>query len=215
MDLDPLHFDDGDSAAAASPSPGRSICHAGCGHPSRVCLCPHLPPSPLPTSTTVVILHHPHALRHNPLYTLPLLARCLSNLHLLPGHRLAPSSTPLLPPPPSPSGSGPVLLLYPSPAASDLAAWCRATPPTARGRPTLLLLDGTWKQAKEMRAATGPFLASLGFVPVALPIDSRVDRRDNMFESELVVKESRKWCVSTMEAVMRALRLLEPEGKGE
>ena len=66
-----------------------------------------------------------------------------------------------------------------------------------------------------MRAATGPFLASLGFVPVALPIDSRVDRRDNMFESELVVKESRKWCVSTMEAVMRALRLLEPEGKGE
>ena len=67
-----------------------------------------------------------------------------------------------------------------------------------------------------MRAAIGPFLASLGFVPVALPVDSRVDRRDSMFESELVVKkESRKWCVSTMEAVMRALRLLEPEGKGE
>ena len=67
-----------------------------------------------------------------------------------------------------------------------------------------------------MHAATGPFLASLGFVPVALPVDSRVDRRDSMFESELVVKkESCKWCVSTMEAVMRALRLLEPEGKGE
>jgi len=99
-----------------------------------------------------------------------------------------------------------LLLLYPLPAA-----WCRATPPAARARPTLLLLDGTWKQAKEMRAASGPFLVSLG----ALPVDSGVDG-DSMFESELVVKkEPRKGCGSTMEAVARALQLLEPEGKGE
>jgi len=110
---------------------------------------------------------------------------------------------------------GPVLLLYPSPTASDLATWCRATPPAGRARPTLLLLDGTWKQVKEMRATSGPFLASLGVLPVALPVDSRVDG-DSMFESELVVKkEPRKGCVSTMEAVARVLRLLEPEGKGE
>lgn len=218
MDQLPSPSDDGDSAAAAaaaaspSPSPGRSICHAGCGRPSRVCLCPHLPPTPLPTSTTVVVLHHPHALRRNPLSTLPLLARCLSNLRLLPGRRLLPTSTPLLPPP---SPAGPVLLLYPSPAASDLAAWCRSAPPAARERPTLLLLDGTWKQAKEMHAASRPFLESLGVVPVALPVDAGVDG-DSMFESELVVKkEPRKGCVSTMEAVARALRLLEPEGKGE
>ncbi|WVZ76772.1 hypothetical protein U9M48_034643 [Paspalum notatum var. saurae] len=210
MDLeDQLPSDDGDTADAASPSPGRSVCHAGCGRPSRVCLCPHLPPSPLPTSTTVVILHHPHALRRNPLSTLPLLARCLANLHLVPGRRLASSSSPALLPPPSPSG--PVLFLYPSSAAADLATWCRATPPAARARPTLLLLDGTWRQAKEMRAASGAFLASLGTVPVALPVDG-----DSMFESELVVKkEPRKGCLSTMEAVARALRMLEPEGKGE
>ncbi|KAI4991876.1 hypothetical protein ZWY2020_040262 [Hordeum vulgare] len=36
-----------------------------------------------------------------------------------------------------------------------------------------------------------------------------------MFESELVVKkEPHKGCLSTMEAVARALRLLEPEGSG-
>ncbi|WVZ88833.1 hypothetical protein U9M48_035303 [Paspalum notatum var. saurae] len=214
MDLeDHLPSDDGDTAAAAAPSPGRSVCHAGCGRPSRVCLFPYLPHTPLPTSTTVIILHHPHALRRNPLSTLPLLARCLSNMHLVAGRRLAPSSTPLLPPP---SPSAPVLFLYPSPAASDLAAWCRATPLAARGRPTLLLLDGTWRQAKEMRAASAPFLASLGAVPVALPVDGEVDG-DSMFESELVVKkEPRKGCLSTMEAVARALRMLEPEeGKGE
>jgi DTW domain-containing protein YfiP len=205
-----MHFDSdaGDEFAAAPP--GRSICHAGCGRPSRVCLCPYLPPSPLPTSTTVVILHHPHALRRNPLSTLPLLARSLSNLHLLPGRRLLPSSTPLLPPP-SPS---PVLLLYPSPGAADLASWCRSTPPSARAGTTLLLLDGTWKQAKEMHAASLPFLSSFA-TPVALPVDSGMDG-DSMFESGLVVKkEPHKGCMSTMEAVARALRLLEPEGSGK
>jgi DTW domain-containing protein YfiP len=216
MDLDHhLPSDDGDSAAAAA-SPGRSICHAGCGRPSRVCLCPYLPRSPLPTSTTVVILHHPHALRRNPLSTLPLLARSLSNLHLLPGRRLASSSTPLLAPgPPSPSPPNPVLLLYPSPGAADISSWCRSTPPSARASPTLLLLDGTWRQAKEMHAASLPFLSSLGVIPVALPVDSAVDG-DSMFESELVVKkEPHRGCMSTMEAAARALRLLEPEGKGE
>ncbi|CAN6322579.1 unnamed protein product [Urochloa humidicola] len=209
MDLDPVLSDDGDSAAATAT--GRSICHTGCGRPSRVCLCPYLPRSPLPTSTTVVILHHPHALRRNPLSTLPLLARSLSNLHLLPGRRLASSSTSLLAPP-SPN---PVLLLYPSPGAADLASWCRSTPPSARASATLLLLDGTWRQAKEMHAASLPLLSSLGVVPVSLPVDSGVDG-DSMFESELVVKkEPHKGCISTMEAVAGALRLLEPEGKGE
>nr|CAB3459335.1 unnamed protein product [Digitaria exilis] len=53
MDLDPVLSDDGDGAAvSSSSSPGRSICHSGCGRPSRVCLCPNLPPSPIPTSTT-------------------------------------------------------------------------------------------------------------------------------------------------------------------
>lgn len=209
-DFDPVPSDcddgDGGVAAASSSSPGRSICHAGCGRPSRVCLCPYLPASPLQTSTTIVILHHPHALRRNPLSTLPLLARCLSNLRLVPGRRLLPSST-------SPA-SGPVLLLYPSPAASDLVSWCRSTPRPARAAPTLLLLDGTWRQAREMHAASLPVLASLGAVPVALPVDSRADG-DSMFESDLVVrKEPRKGCVSTMEAVARALRLLEPEREG-
>ncbi|KAJ1256319.1 hypothetical protein BS78_K046600 [Paspalum vaginatum] len=170
-------MDDGDTAAAA-PSTGRSVCHAGYDRPAPVCLYPHLPPSPLPTSTTVVILHHPHALRRNPLSTLPLLARCLTNLHHVPGGRLVPSSTPAL----------------------------VSRPPQARLAP----------QAKEMRAASGAFLASLGAVPVALPVDGEVDG-DNIFESDLVVKkEPRKGCVSTMEAVARALRVLEPEGgKGE
>lgn len=70
------------------------------------------------------------------------------------------------------------------------------------------------RQTKEMHAGSQPFLSSPGVVPSALPVDSCADG-DSMFESDLVVrKEPRKGCVSTMEAVARALRLLEPEGKG-
>jgi hypothetical protein len=65
-----------------------------------------------------------------------------------------------------------------------------------------------------MHAASLPFLSSFA-VPVSLPVDCGVDG-DSMFEGELVVKkEPHKGCVSTMEAVARALRLLEPEGRGE
>uniref|UniRef100_J3N5Y8 tRNA-uridine aminocarboxypropyltransferase n=1 Tax=Oryza brachyantha TaxID=4533 RepID=J3N5Y8_ORYBR len=211
MDSDPLPSvaaAAGDATADQTP-PRRAVCHSGCGRPSSVCLCPYLPPSPLPTSTAVVILHHPHAVRRNPLSTLPLLARSLSNLRLIPGRRLLPSSAPLI----ARSPSSPVLLLFPSPDAADLASWCRSTPPAARANPTLLLLDGTWKQAKEMHAASLPFLSSF-VVPVSLPVDCGVDG-DSMFESELVVRKGpHKGCMSTMEAVARALRLLEPEGSG-
>ncbi|KAK3139299.1 hypothetical protein QOZ80_5AG0380940 [Eleusine coracana subsp. coracana] len=65
-----------------------------------------------------------------------------------------------------------------------------------------------------MHAASLPFLSSF-VTPVALPVDCGVDG-DSMFESELVVKkEPHKGCMSTMEAVARALPLLEPDGKGE
>jgi hypothetical protein len=65
-----------------------------------------------------------------------------------------------------------------------------------------------------MHAASLPFLSSFA-TPVALPVDSGMDG-DSMFESGLVVKkEPHKGCMSTMEAVARALRLLEPKGSGK
>ncbi|KAF0911627.1 hypothetical protein E2562_011244 [Oryza meyeriana var. granulata] len=209
---DPLPSAAGDDTADQTP-PGRTVCLAGCGCPSSVCLCPYLPPSLLRTSTTVVILHHPHALRpppQPPLHPTPPRPLPLqSSSHPRP----AASSLPLPPFPLIPrSPPSPALLLFPWPDAADLASWCRSTPPAARPNPTLLLLDGTWKQAKKMHAAGLPFLSFA--VPVSLPIDCGVDG-DSMFESELVVrKEPHKGCMSTMEAVGRALQLLEQEGRG-
>jgi len=55
------------------------------------------------------------------------------------------------------------------PAASELVALCLAMPPVIHDHHILLFLDGTWKQAKEMRAASGPFLTLLSVVAVGLP----------------------------------------------
>ncbi|WVZ88035.1 hypothetical protein U9M48_034595 [Paspalum notatum var. saurae] len=217
MDLEEYHLpsDDGDTAAAAaSPSPGRSVCHAGCGRPSRVCLCPHLPPphSPPPRPSSSSTTRTRSAATRSP--------RCPSSRAASPTSTSSPAAASSPPPPPRSSR-----ILPPTPAPSS-SSTLRPPPPTSRtgagrrrlprARPTLLLLDGTWRQAKEMRAASGAFLDSLGAVPVALPVDGAADG-DSMFESELVVKkEPRKGCVSTMEAVARALRMLEPKvGKGE
>nr|CAD1829613.1 unnamed protein product [Ananas comosus var. bracteatus] len=70
----PLSAGAGDDDAAAeedAPSTRRRTCDAGCGRPASVCVCAHLPASPIPTAATVVVLHHPHELRRNRLATLP------------------------------------------------------------------------------------------------------------------------------------------------
>lgn len=64
-----------------------------------------------------------------------------------------------------------------------------------------------------MATASGPFLSSIGAIQVSLEVDEGVDG-ESTFESELVLKkEPFKGCVSTIEAVARALRILEPEEK--
>ncbi|KAJ0975603.1 hypothetical protein J5N97_017568 [Dioscorea zingiberensis] len=184
----------------------REICFDGCGRPSSVCICPYLPPSPIPTSTRVLVLHHPHELRRNRLATLPVLKRSLLHLHSLPGRRLHPSSSPLLP---SPSSTP--LLLFPSPNSTPLSLWASQNPPLSRKNLVLIVLDGTWAQAKEMAAASAPFLSSIAATHVSLGMDESVEG-ESPFESDLVLKkEPFKGCVSTLEAVARALRVLEPD----
>ncbi|XP_073010073.1 tRNA-uridine aminocarboxypropyltransferase A [Typha latifolia] len=193
----------------------RAICYNGCGRPSSVCVCPHLPSSPLPTATTIIILHHPHELRRNRLATLPLLSRSLLRLHLISGRCLRPDCSPLLDSLSSlsPSSSSPVLFLFPSPAATDLSVWAKSTLPSLRSSPVLILFDGTWRQAKEMAVASLPFLSRFA-TWVSLGCDVAVEG-ESTFESDLILKkEPFKGCLSTMEAVARALRVLEPEGRG-
>ena len=89
----------------------------------------------------------------------------------------------------------PPYLLFPGPGALDV----RALPP---GRlHTLLVLDGTWSQARTLLHAN-PALAALPRVAFAprSPSDYRIRRQPADF------------CVSTIEALAEVLAVLEPDG---
>ncbi|KAJ3682817.1 hypothetical protein LUZ60_013044 [Juncus effusus] len=192
----------------------RLICEEGCGRPKRVCLCPYLPPSPLHTRTSIFILHHPHELRYNRLATIPLLSKCLSNLHLHSGRRLSPGCFPRLDSLRScPSSSSPVLFLFPFSDAVDLSEWARSTPIEARSDPVLVLVDGTWNHAREMAKGSLQFLSRFATC-VSLGCKVGIEG-EGPCETDLALKkEPLKGCVTTIEAVARALRILEPDDTG-
>ncbi|GKC78143.1 DTW domain-containing protein 2 [Tanacetum coccineum] len=75
----------------------------------------------------------------------------------------------------------------------------------------LIAFDGTWKHAKEMVSASFPFLSKFA-TQVCLTYDVNVDG-GNIFSNQLTLrKEPFDGCMSTMEAVARCLRVLEPNG---
>ncbi|PKA65829.1 hypothetical protein AXF42_Ash017354 [Apostasia shenzhenica] len=198
----------------------REICWQGCGRPAAICICPFLPPSPIPTSTRLVVLHHPHELRGNKLATLPALSRSLLLFESVRGRRLRHGCSPLLDSLSlSPSPSSPVLFLFPSlcssRSAQDLARWAADTPLAARSEPVLVVFDATWSHAREMVAASLPFLSRFALqVEIGGGCDLGLEGAST-FESDLVLrKEPWSGCVSTIEAVARALRVLEPDNRG-
>ncbi|KAH7853933.1 hypothetical protein Vadar_008256 [Vaccinium darrowii] len=75
----------------------------------------------------------------------------------------------------------------------------------------LIAFDGTWKHAKEMVQASLPFLSKFA-IRVCLEFDIGIEG-GSIFDSELILrKEPFSGCMSTMEAIARALCVLEPRG---
>lgn len=169
----------------SQPIEPRADCRR-CGRPVVACYCALV--SPIPTKTRVVVLQHPRE-RHKAIGTARIAALCLPGLELVVGvdfeqdervDRLL--SDPKAPP----------VLLYPSAEARDL----RRDPPT--GPVTLVVLDGTWNQARSL-LRDNPRLQKLprvAFAPDA-PSEYRIRR------------EPHEDYVSTIEALVHALGLLE------
>ncbi|XP_010269773.1 PREDICTED: DTW domain-containing protein 2 [Nelumbo nucifera] len=198
----------------------REICLNGCGRPTNVCLCSELPSEPLLTSTQILILHHPHELRHK-LATVPVLSKCLRNCQTIVGRRLRLGSSPLLDSlyrasVDNPSRPRRAIYLFPGTDSSpsvELNDWVSLNSSKEDGISDLVLIvfDGTWKHAKEMVSASLPFL-SMFATQVSLNYDTGVEG-GTIFDSDLVLrKEPFHGCMSTMEAVARSLRVLEPRG---
>jgi DTW domain-containing protein YfiP len=153
-----------------------------------VCYCAALPR--LDTRTRVVILQHPRE-RDMPIGTARMASLCLPAASLHVGVRWAehPALAAALADP-----ARPPILLYPGPGAKDILR----EPPA--GPVTLVVVDGTWSQAKAV-VRDNPILHALPRYAFAAPEPTQYRIR----------REPRVEYVSTIEALMHVLGALEGE----
>lgn len=166
----------------------RSVC-SGCSRPSVVCLCGAL--RRLKARTRVVILQHPRE------SDVPINTARLAELQLEGSERHVavklddvPKLREKLRDP-----AAPAILLYPGEGSRDLAQHA------PQGPVTLVVLDGTWWQAKKL-FQQNPELAALPRYSLSPQSPSRYRIR----------REPALHCISTIEAIGEALSVLEPGG---
>lgn len=161
-----------------------------CDKPQRMCLCSLL--APIQNRVGVHVLQHPSERRHA-VGTARLLRLGLASVDV---HVLAlRGSSSTSPPVALPPGAG---LLYPCAPDQELSA----LPPDARPA-HLVVIDGTWAQAHRVFRAN-PWVAALPRYRLSPAVGSNYRIR----------KEPRQECLSTVETVAAALRILEPELQG-
>jgi DTW domain-containing protein YfiP len=170
-----------------STSPKRVLC-AGCERPSVVCVCAHV--TPMRTRTRVLILQHPRE-RHVPINTARLARLSLPDaiLRRAVDFETDPVVSDALS---GRDGGPPPYLLFPGAKAIDLATERPAGPIT------LVVLDGTWWQARKL-LRRNPRLAALPQLRLDPATPSRYRIR----------REPHAHCVATIEAIALALRALE------
>ncbi len=173
------------SAIEAAPWQPRAVC-GRCRRPTSVCYCAHI--RPVETETRVLLLQHPRE-RDNAIGTARMASLCLPNAELAVGIRWddAPVLDRALSDP-----ARPAILLYPGEDAIDVTE----EPPG--GPVTLIVIDGTWSQAKTL-VRDNPRLRALprySFRPTA-PSEYRIRR------------EPKETYVSTIEALVYVLGALE------
>ena len=164
--------------------PGR--CY-DCFRPKEACFCATIPT--IDNQTDVLILQHRRE-RFHPFNTARIVRKALRNSHLLTDHTSNLATRLRLKP-----GAG---LLYPGPTARLISEL------TSEHRPEqLVILDGTWHHAKTLvREITA--LQSLPRYRLAPTAPSRYRIR----------REPSATSLSTVEAAVAALRILEPETNG-
>jgi DTW domain-containing protein YfiP len=167
---------------------------AGCERPIAVCVCAHVRPQR--TQTRVLILQHPRE-RHVPINTVRLARLSLPDAVVRRGVDFAgdPVVADAIA---GRDGAPPAYLLFPGPNAVDLAL---ERPP---GPITLVVLDGTWWQARKL-LRRNPALGALPQLRLAPAAPSRYRIR----------REPDTSYVATIEAIALALRALEGEGDDE
>lgn len=165
--------------------PPRDMC-LRCDKPQVTCICARVPR--VRNSTPIAILQHPRERTH-PIGTARLARLGLENVHV----EVAWNANDVEHSRPAwvPHGAG---VLYPSPFARDLAS----TPEPERPR-ALVVIDGTWHTARTLHRDK-KWLHELPHFRLSPETPSRYRIR----------REPSREAVSTLEAILEALRVLEP-----
>ncbi|KAJ1476950.1 DTW domain-containing protein [Baffinella frigidus] len=214
----------------------RAVCMR-CNRPEPVCVCSALPAQKIFLNTKIMVLQHPCELRKQIIGTVPLLALCLINFELLIARATAsgpPSSTPSEGDPAeaadreggeratpnngafdrlqrNPSleealADPGTLLLYPGPGAEDI----ETMPPMEDGKPrTLIVVDGTWRQAGRVMRETRVLQQAISAGTVRRVQFAHAGSSGYEFR-----KEPHDFCLSTLESVAYTLRFLERGADG-
>ncbi|HEX6246116.1 MAG TPA: tRNA-uridine aminocarboxypropyltransferase [Polyangiales bacterium] len=161
-----------------------------CLRPQLACYCAHV--RPLPTRTRVLVLQHPRE-RDKAVGTARIAALCLPEAEVLVGVDFASNArlNALLA-----DTQRPPVLLYPGPGARDV----QREPP--EGPVTLVVIDGTWHQARSL-VRKNPQLD-------ALPRYAFVPPRPSEYK---IRREPQPDYVSTIEALAVTLAALERDGR--
>ena len=162
---------------------------ADCLRPVTVCWCPHLPSPRIEVATKVIVLQHPGELKRNirtcRMLELGLAPQCVT----VSVGRKFPGTEQALSVALSQPGTR---LLYPGPEAQPLDSL------QAGEVTTLVLLDGTWEQARKLYSRN-PAVQRLGKVSLSVAGPSLY----------VVRTQPNSACLSTLEAAVHSLALLE------
>ncbi len=174
---------------AGGDGEARPYCYR-CDKPASMCLCSRL--TPIDNGVGIHVLQHPQERRHA-VGTARLLRIGLADVRIhvlgLSGKSAAVAPVDL------PGGAG---LLYPSADARDLA-----TLPAGEQPSNLVVIDGTWTQAHRL-FRDNPWISALPRYCLPAGEGSRYRIR----------AEPRLECLSTVESVVAALRILQPDLRG-
>ncbi|KYO20541.1 tRNA-uridine aminocarboxypropyltransferase 2 isoform X1 [Alligator mississippiensis] len=163
-----------------------------CSRPQKVCLCPFLPVHPLKVSTCLYIIQHP-AEESRVLRTVPLLAACLpqEKCKVLIGRRFSEDRYPELA---AVCRNSNTLILYPGAEAANL----EETALHPSGPSVIIIIDGTWSQAKDIF-----YKNSLFRLPKQVQLETNIS-------SQYVIRtQPTNRCLSTLECAATALAIME------
>ncbi|QLQ36476.1 tRNA-uridine aminocarboxypropyltransferase [Micromonospora robiginosa] len=169
---------------------GRRRRCAGCGRPPAACWCRFV--TPVHTPHRLVVLRHPREARHA-LGTVRVLARVIPETEVFDGVRRSPAADHAV----RGDAARPPLLLYPVSATTAAPA---ITGVPGGGPYTIVVLDGTWRQARSMLKADD-HLGTMPRMSISPTTPSRYAVRAQPFPHGL----------STLEAVAEALVVLGAE----